>query len=468
MFNNSGINPEALRYNFKGDWNADTVYRKNDTVRIRGCTYYCKTNKMAEHGWNGFEFHPTKSFSDSEYWGIHTPVHVWTGAWSSKRLYQPGDIAKYNGDWYICLEGDSNYNNNPVYKNGVANRTWQKVMTANNTHEKRYKISHFANRNPIGWQHNMGHFGNGCAESQAFRTVNQMGAINWQGQPVLLGGQKQTYGFGAGFKFDWNVTRSGSATSGGANHSLQIINMWDMSSYHTIHSKVDNNNMLSLTNERECIQFVTCGYNSMYLLNDGTLWITGYNGHGQMGDNTTSDYNYYGLTYRAGQDRNRWWDTGSNNPLYNKFIVKVDMTGKESFDNSSTMYALDIDGNMYAWGYNGNGQCAQGISTSNAYKKPTQVPREYFNDKSIVDFWATGNGSNGACFAINTDGDVFGWGYNGNGGLGNGDFRNQWRPQRVKYDFHKFGGIKKWISQGHGSYDGRVVLCNDGSIHMWG
>lgn len=469
MFNNSGINPEALRYNFQGEWSADVVYRKNDTVRIRGCTYYCKTNKMAKNGWAGYEFHPTKTFNvDNEYWAVMTANHIWRGAWSANDIYQPGDIVKYNGDWYICHTGSSNKNNNPVWRNGVANKDWQMVMAANNTHEKRYRISTFANRNPIGWQYNNGSVG-GIGDSQPFRAHNQMGAINWQGQPVLLGGRTTSFGFGAMYNYDWNVTRSGVASNGGANHSLAIINTWDIASYTGVHRASGNASVQSLTGEKDCVQFVTCGHNSMFLYSDGSVFITGYNGHGQMGDNTTTDYNYYGLTYRVGQQRDRWWDTSTSyNPMANTKVIKVGMTGQDNFNNASTMYALDISGNMWAWGYNGNGQCAVGHSTSNTVRVPTKIEPKYFNNRPIIDFWTAGDGSNGACFVMNDMHDMFAWGYNGNGGLGNGDFRHQWRPQLIKYDWSKFGGIKKFIAQGYGSYDGRVVLCNDGSIHMWG
>lgn len=468
MFNNSGINPEALRYNFQGEWSADKVYRKNDTVRIRGCTYYCKTNKMAKNNWYGYEFHPTKSYNvDNEYWAVMTANQIWRGAWSANDIYQPGDIVKYRGDWYICHKGSSNKNNNPVWKNGEANDSWMMVMAADNTHEKRYRVSTFWNRNPIGWQRNSGSVG-GIGDSQPTRPVNQMGAINWQGQPVLLGGRTTSYGFGAYYNYDWNVTRSAVASNGGSNHSLAIVNMWDMSTYHGVHRHSNNSAITSITNDQECLQFVSCGANSMYLLSDGSVWVTGYNGHGQMGDNTTTDYNYYGLTYRAGQDRNRWWDTASNNPLYNVHAVKLAITGQPEFSNSSTMMVLDISGNVWTWGYNGNGQCAVGHSTSNTVRLPQKIENKYFDNQPIVDIFTTAQGSDATLYALAANGELYGWGYNGNGQVGNGDFRHQWRPQRVKYDWSKFGGIKKFISQGYTAYSGVYVLCNDGSMHAWG
>lgn len=480
MYEQSGINPDTFRYHFQGEWSPGKVYRKNDIVRIDGCTYYCKTNDMAKNGWYGYEFHPKKSAyygpnggseSHAYYWGIHTVSHVWRGAWSEKAIYQAGDIVKVDGEWWQCVVGSSLPNNHPIYRNGSTSSGWRKTMAAYNTDELRYTCTAFANRNPIGWQYNMGHCG-GIGDSTTLRSTAQMLFINGQGQPMIMGGQLQTYAFGGGGPYDWNVTRSAAASSGGANKSLKAINTgWDYMSRHAPNTVANGNHENFMNGGRKCIQLVTCAYNTLALMNDGTVFNSGYNGHGQMGTGSTTDYNFYtGGMFPVGQPAtSNFTANNSANHLYNVHVVKVGMTGIDNSNNSSTMYALDANGNMWAWGYNGNGQCAQGRSDHGTHVyEPNMIDPAYFDNRPIRDFWVTGDGANGACFAINDDHQIWAWGYNGNGGLGNGDFVHQWRPQLVKYDWSKFGGIKKFIGQGYGSYDGRVVLCNDGSLHMWG
>jgi hypothetical protein len=81
--------------------------------------------------------------------------------------------------------------------------------------------------------------------------------------------------------------------------------------------------------------------------------------------------------------------------------------------------------------------------------------------------WMAG-GNYQFAYAQTEDGELYSWGYGGDGALGTGGFQNYYRPERVKYPWAKFGGIKKIIPHGHGAENVTIVLTNDGQLHGCG
>ena len=101
--------------------------------------------------------------------------------------------------------------------------------------------------------------------------------------------------------------------------------------------------------------------------------------------------------------------------------------------NLSFIMALDADGNVYTWGYNNYGQLGNGTATgehSTTYAAdPARVPDPEDTSKT---FKATqiSAGANHA-MAISQDGTLWTWGYNGWGQLGDGTTANQSKPKQV-------------------------------------
>jgi alpha-tubulin suppressor-like RCC1 family protein len=140
--------------------------------------------------------------------------------------------------------------------------------------------------------------------------------------------------------------------------------------------------------------------------NDGSVWVWGYNGYGQLG-------------------------LGQQTP--------------GTVNGSS------------AGGY------AQNITS------PTRIPAQFFDYKKIVDIMSFGNEVT-SVLAIDEDGDLWGWGadYYGELGLGGSPGRDNRRaiPTRIPFDFKKFGGIKKMAYTHYSTSDIRnaFILTNDGSL----
>ncbi len=105
-----------------------------------------------------------------------------------------------------------------------------------------------------------------------------------------------------------------------------------------------------------------------------------------------------------------------------------------------SMYALTKDGDLFSRGYNGYGQLGVGGTTNRMKwnKISTLGPDATHSGVScqIAGFHmsnslCSGGNSYNACYAIDTSGRLFAWGYNGYGKLGNGNTTNQSYPVHI-------------------------------------
>ena len=233
-------------------------------------------------------------------------------------------------------------------------------------------------------------------------------------------------------------------------------------------------------------------YQACYAVkSDGTLYSWGYNGDGQLGDNTTTNSTI--AMPRSG---------GS---LSGKTIVKV-------FTGQNYAMALDSLGNLHAWGTNSYGQLgngnyalqlspvqAVGTGVADAYLGGYDYPVTYIKkaDNTLWacgcgEYWANGvtpAGTNSATFtqiplggtlvkairggtgtynfgaALLTNGQVKVWGYNGNGALGLGDTTN-----RSSVNTMLTGNrlVTDLCALGTSSQQGIALLMDDGQVWQTG
>nr|MBP9742975.1 hypothetical protein [Burkholderiales bacterium] len=96
--------------------------------------------------------------------------------------------------------------------------------------------------------------------------------------------------------------------------------------------------------------------------------------------------------------------------------------------NSSTSCAVEEHGDIYCWGYGGNGQLGNGKNTDSYI--PTRVVVES-SQSLLTDLIATrGFYSNTFC-ALHSSNQVYCWGYGRDGEIGNGQNNNESAPQSV-------------------------------------
>jgi alpha-tubulin suppressor-like RCC1 family protein len=99
-----------------------------------------------------------------------------------------------------------------------------------------------------------------------------------------------------------------------------------------------------------------------------------------------------------------------------EFTLNNDLSNKKIVDFKNGLYhaiARTIDGKVYCWGYNEWAGLGNGVSLPE-YHRPEL--NEYLSDKNIVDICC----GRAHTLALTSDGDVYGWGINSSGQVGNG------------------------------------------------
>ncbi|WP_345338580.1 putative Ig domain-containing protein [Planotetraspora kaengkrachanensis] len=214
---------------------------------------------------------------------------------------------------------------------------------------------------------------------------------------------------------------------------------------------------------------------SLALRSDGTVWAWGNNGHGQLGDGTT---------------------TTRRTPVKVAGLTGVTQIAAAGFHS----LALRSDGTVRAWGWNFAGQLGDGTTTQrrtpgavSGLTKVTQVAAGYGHSlalRSDGTAWAWGNNEVGELgdgttttrrtpvkvagltgvtqidagdshsLALRSDGTVRAWGNNASGQLGDGTITNRHTPVTAS-------GLTNVAQVSAGNYDS-FALRSDGTVRAWG
>ena len=214
---------------------------------------------------------------------------------------------------------------------------------------------------------------------------------------------------------------------------------------------------------------------SYALAPDGTLWVWGYNGYGQLGDGTSTQRSVpvrvAGLTgvtaVAAGLDHavalrsdgtvwawgyNGYGQVGDGTTTQRYFPTQVPgLSGITSVGAGRYhSVALKSDGTVWAWGYNQYGQLGDGTTTQRL--SPAQVPG------FIGATWVTAGGDH--TFALKTGGALWAWGNNGSGELGDGTTTTRLSPVQIT-------GVTSVQRVASGNYN-TLAIKTDGTLWSWG
>jgi hypothetical protein len=188
------------------------------------------------------------------------------------------------------------------------------------------------------------------------------------------------------------------------------------------------------------VEFIAAGGNHCLVLkSDGTVWGWGDNSRGQLGDNTITNH------YAPIQVK------GHSNVGYLDDIIAIAAGTTHSL-------ALKNDGTVWVWGENSTGQGGQGSTATDYYETPIQVKGQngisYLTNISSI---SAGESHN---IALSYNGNVFAWGSNGAGQLG--DFSNSsfYYPV-ITYQLTDVRSIDS------GNFH-NLVIKSDGSVWSWG
>ena len=161
---------------------------------------------------------------------------------------------------------------------------------------------------------------------------------------------------------------------------------------------------------------------------DGGLWVWGSNRVGQFGDGTTDD------------------KEGPVQVMPDRKFAKISA-------GSDYCHAIDIYGNLWAWGGNGEGEFggAQGLGSNIiAQTTPAQV-------RAGTKFVEVASFNDSGAFAIDTDGDLWGW------GALSGKFGTRYTPVLITGEM-KFSSLALNMMKPAGN----AAIDTEGKLCVWG
>lgn len=219
-------------------------------------------------------------------------------------------------------------------------------------------------------------------------------------------------------------------------------------------------------------------YHAAAIKTDGTLWLWGLNGNGELGDNSIvhrsspvqtvgSAFSWLqvscGGSYTAAikTDGTLWsWGNGSSGRLGNNAVahrsspvqtVAFGTNWKNVSAGLDHTVAMKTDNTLWTWGINTLGQLGDNSITSRS--SPVQTITYASN-------WKNAHSGYSNTFAVKTDGTLWAWGRNANGQLGDNSITHRSSPvQTISYG-------SNWRNVEGGSQT--LGLKIDGSLWSWG
>ena len=209
-------------------------------------------------------------------------------------------------------------------------------------------------------------------------------------------------------------------------------------------------------------------YNRMMCLSiNGILFMSGYNNYGTAGYGGTNNKAFPVPVPFFDTDRSTQL-TGANYPKIKQYRYSGS-TGDQS-TNYMSCFAIDTEGFLYTWGYNGYKQLRTGNTTNSYYA--SRIPKSFFGDRPIVYITLAGC-RYPAVYAITDDGRCWSWGQNDHGQLGNDNTTDQDTPvDMTAVSGSPLNGKKIRHVMGHDGGNANVArvwfLTTDGEVFYCG
>jgi alpha-tubulin suppressor-like RCC1 family protein len=298
-----------------------------------------------------------------------------------------------------------------------------------------------------------GQIGNDSTENaMSPKNSSLYGALRGQHLVAVAGGSFHTVGLDqSGRVYTWGFNENGQL---GNDSIMQAFVPIDVSSYGSLHGKT--------------IASVACGYGHTVALDcDGHVHTWGYNYYGQLGDSTlvqslvpidVSNYGslkgktitavscgYYHTVAIDSEGHVHAWgynyygQLGNDSTTQYEFPVEIgafgSLVGRTVVAMSCGYYfsmALDSDGHVHTWGYNNDGQLGNDSTVQSLIPVDVSTSGSLLG-KTVTEI-ATGNYH---AVALDSAGAVHTWGYNYHGQLGN----DSTKQSEIPIDVSNFGSL---------------------------
>ena len=410
---------------------------------------------------------------------------TWKSAYSGATAYEKDDVVSYNGNAYVCkLASTGNVPTNTTYWDLMVQgmnvlTTLGDLATHNGTTTVRFGIGSngqvlTASAAGLSWAPPSGFQGNTVYvnTTRPWRAApNLIGTGNepWLGDPVA-GNLRIASGLPnprCGPRTWSRGGRSRSEVSNFLNDKFEYIARGDTAyglcgKYAHSHNHANLTSFMAFSGEFGLLRagdyFVQIHHCSgsggmMALTKDGDLFFLGYNGQGHAGAGHTTDVYAWTKVPYLGPD-------ASVGGLSCKIIglhTSLELNGGES--DSTTIYAIDSSYRLWSWGYNGNGECGIGNTTS-----PQTTPQLVSALPNVRMIHARPR----MVMAVNNLGQLYTWGWNAYGQLGTGNTTAYTSPQAISgatsvYDVEVQVG--SYYSAGWNYYGCAYYMKNNGELY---
>lgn len=118
------------------------------------------------------------------------------------------------------------------------------------------------------------------------------------------------------------------------------------------------------------------------------------------------------------------FDKAGNSKRSSTVNVNISIQFKKMIAGHECTFGIDVNDDLWAWGYNVSGQLGDGTTMDRS--TPVHIKSDAKFNKVFS--------KNSSTYAIDTNGKLWVWGGNGNGNLGTGKKVNQYNPIKIKDD----------------------------------
>ncbi len=413
---------------------------------------------------------------------------TWRNTYSGATAYEKDDVVKYNESVYICklastgnLPTDTTYWDLMVQGTNILT-TLGDIITHNGTAPIRFGIGPngqvlTATASGVQWRPQSGFQGNSIYVNSVRPWIagpNLVGTGNepWLGEPagnnlrIASGMPNPRLGprqFSRGGRTKYEVSNF-------LNDKFEYVAR-GTTEYGLVGKYAHSHNHANLTSVMDFsgefglmragdhfVQIHHCNGSGamMALTKDGDLFFKGYNNQGLAGAGHTTDvYGWTKVPY-LGPDAT----IGGQSCKIIGFTVSNELNGGES--DAPTCFAIDQAYRLWTWGYNGNGECGIGNTTT-----PQTTPQLVSALPNVRMIHARPR----MVMAVNNLGQLYTWGWNAQGQLGTGNTTNYTSPQLISgatnvYDIECHVG--SYYSGGWNYYGTSYYMKNNGELYGTG